>query len=143
MNGTAVAIDDRYDPSHPRHRELMLNPPHQWYRVTWPGDSGVYPSGPQLDAQLRYLRSRGFEEGQITVKPETVKTRPPGVPNPRRTPAIRYDQWAHELGEALAKTGASHRFGDGTHDAWRMGKTPTEYATELAARQRSRKARTR
>lgn len=61
--------------------------------------------------------------------------------NPTCAPCMSYDRWSHELGREAAKTGATVVYGGHTHDAWKAGKTPDEYARELAAMGRT-KART-
>lgn len=46
-------------------------------------------------------------------------------------PELSYDRWSVELGREAAKLGATIAFGGNTHDAWKAGKTPEQYARDL------------
>lgn len=59
------------------------------------------------------------------------------MPRPSDPPlwARSYDHWATEMGRASARHGVTVAYGPETHDAWRSGLSPDDYARRLAATQ--------
>lgn len=43
-------------------------------------------------------------------------------------PVVSYDRWAHEFSDASRRHGVSIAYGTETHDAWRSGMSPDQYA---------------